>query len=445
MKRYIKNIMLMSLVSVVLPLGVNAEDINGEAQSLSLEECRTIAMEHNEKIKRANNALLQADLDRKIAFANYLPKLDGSVNSIYTKDIDMMGAELQIRGMWMAGLTIQQPIYAGGQITAANKLAGITRTIREEELRKSRQSLIADVDNAYYSLVAVGAKVKMVEALADQLQSLYDKVSLSVQAGLSTDAELLRIAAKQSEVQYQLQKVRNGRTMCQLSLASTLGLSLDDANIIPKDTVIAITAPTALDEDLSQRPDARLLEENVEVAKQQSKVARASMLPTVGMQLGMSWHGNMKMKGMAENEDGSYSPFSRNIHGNSPMAILSVQIPIFHWGAESRKYKKARIEVENATLKMQQELRGMRVEVRHAIHNLIDGYAMFQTAERGQQQADENLRIMRNRYEAQVSTMTDLLEAQAQWQQAHSNLIEAQTQYKIYETEYMRVTGKEGM
>lgn len=36
---------------------------------------------------------------------------------------------------------------------------------------------------------------------------------------------------------------------------------------------------------------------------------------------------------------------------------------------------------------------------------------------------------------------TDLLDAQSQWQQAESNLIEAQTQYKIYETEYLRATG----
>lgn len=56
-------------------------------------------------------------------------------------------------------------------------------------------------------------------------------------------------------------------------------------------------------------------------------------------------------------------------------------------------------------------------------------------------QADENLRVMRNRYAASMAPLTDLLDAQSQWQQAESNLIEAQTQYKIYETEYLRATG----
>jgi outer membrane protein TolC len=40
-----------------------------------------------------------------------------------------------------------------------------------------------------------------------------------------------------------------------------------------------------------------------------------------------------------------------------------------------------------------------------------------------------------------MSTLTDLLDAQSQWQQAESNLIEARTQYKIYETEYRRAVG----
>lgn len=49
---------------------------------------------------------------------------------------------------------------------------------------------------------------------------------------------------------------------------------------------------------------------------------------------------------------------------------------------------------------------------------------------------------MRNRYAASMTPLTDLLDAQSQWQQAESNLIEAQTQYKIYETEYLRATGR---
>ena len=124
------------------------------------------------------------------------------------------------------------------------------------------------------------------------------------------------------------------------------------------------------------------------------------------------------------------------------MALLSVNVPIFHWGAELKKVKKAKLDLNDSQLQLQQYERGMRIEVRQAVQNLTDGQCMVETATVGQQQADENLRVMRQKYDNQLCTMTDLLDAQSQWQQARSNLIEAQTQLKIYETEYLRVTGR---
>ena len=60
----------------------------------------------------------------------------------------------------------------------------------------------------------------------------------------------------------------------------------------------------------------------------------------------------------------------------------------------------------------------------------------------GDKQAEENLRVTNNKYNVSMALLTDLLDAQSQWKQAKSNLIEAQTQYKIYETEYLRATGR---
>ena len=67
---------------------------------------------------------------------------------------------------------------------------------------------------------------------------------------------------------------------------------------------------------------------------------------------------------------------------------------------------------------------------------------MIATADLGCNQSEENLRVMRMRYHSGMCSLTDLLDAQTQWQQAKSNLIEAQTQFKIQETEYLRVTGR---
>ncbi len=430
-----KTIVLCVAILLQLRLPLHAQ------QPFTLADCRRIAIEHSESMRKADNAVRQAELDRQIAFANYLPKLDGSLMGLYTKDQDIMNMTLQMRGTYLAGLNLTQPLYAGGQLTAVNRLAAIGKEVSLEQQRLARQQLIADVDRAYYQLIATTAKVQMLEAYAQQMQGLYDQVQLSVRVQMATDHDLLRISTRQQEIDYQLQKARNGETLCRLALCNVIGADLDTP-ISPADTVMSVAALPEPDEDISARPELHLLQQQIAATEQQAKIARAAYLPTVALTLGYTYYDNIRLKGTMQASDGNYHPFKDTFNGSSPMALLSVSVPLFHWGADLKKAKKARIDVDNARLDMQQTERGMRIEVRQAVQNLTDGYRMIQTATTGQQQADENLRQMRQRYDAQMATMTDLLDAQSQWQQARSNLIEAQTQQKLFETEYLRVTGR---
>lgn len=408
---------------------------------LSQQQCREMALRHNEDLKKADAAVQKAELDRQIAFAAYLPKLDGSLSALYMNDQDLSGQKLQLHGMYMAGIQIVEPLYAGGQITAANKLAKLGKECQEEQRRKTRAEVIAEVDKAYFNLISVHGKVKMLEAISRQIEELGRKVGISVDAELATSNDLLRVQTKLSELKYQLQKARNGEELCRLALGSTLGLSLDE-QVYPTDTVLVITAPTNIDENIAGRPELALLQKNVSVKEAQLRKERSNYLPTVALSAGYTYYGNLKLKGTTTLPDGSPYNYTQEYKDGVTMGMLSVSVPIFHWGAEFKKVKKAKIDLEDARLDLQKNTRQLSIETRQAVQNLTSGYQMTETAELGQRQADENLRVMQNKYDASMATLTDLLEAQSQWQQAHSNLIEAQTQYKVYETEYLRVTGR---
>lgn len=139
---------------------------------------------------------------------------------------------------------------------------------------------------------------------------------------------------------------------------------------------------------------------------------------------------------------GNYVPFTQKYDEGLGLIMASVNIPLFHWGEGAKKVKKAKIELQNYRLDLERNTRLLSIEARQAVQNLTDGYNLVQTAKIGCRQADENLRVMKNRYDASMCSLTDLLDAQSQWQQAQSNHIEALTQYKIYETEYLRTTGR---
>ena len=442
-----KNIISLTLIICLPAFGQE----QGE-RPLSLQDCRRLALEYSEKIKTADNAVEKAKLDRQIAFAQYLPKVDGSLTMVHTKNIELLdqeflGLSLQTRGTYLAGISLTQPLYVGGQITSANRLAKIGQTVSEEQLRKTRMQVIADVDNAYYTLIAVHSKVQMLEAYARQMQELYDQVKLATSVQMATENDLLRIATKQNEVSYQLQKARNGEQLCGWALANVIGSDLEET-IIPTDTIFNSSSSiqnsqiSGLSEDFSSRPDLLLLQQQVMANEILVKKARSNYLPTVALVGRYSYYDNLKLKGGLNLPDINLPGINHTMNGGNPMALLSVSMPIFHWGAELKKVKKAKLDLSDAMLQLQQNERGMRVEVHKAVQNVIDSQRMVETATIGRQQADENLRVMRQKYDNQLCTMTDLLDAQSQWQQARSNLIEAQSQQKIYETEYLRVTGR---
>ena len=438
--------MKKTITTLVLSV-VIASPFQAQSLKLSLQDCRKMALENNEKITIANNAVEKAKLDRQIAFAQYLPKVDGSLTMIHLQDQDLLeigdvlGLQLQTRGTYLAGINVTLPLYAGGQLTAANRLARIGQTVSKEQLRKARMQVIADVDNAYYTLVSVGSKVQMLEAYARQIQGLYDQVKLATDVQLATENDLLRITTKQNEISYQLQKARNGQQLCGLALANIIGADFEQT-IIPTDTILSVTTSSQLDEDFSIRPDLLLLQQQVKANEVLVKKERSNYLPTLALIGTYSYHDNLKLKGELNLPSGKSLEYDHTVRGGSPYAMLALKVPIFHWGAELKKVKKAKLSLSDSQLQLQQLERSMRVEVRKAVQNITDAQRMVETATVGRRQADENLRVMRQKYDNQLCTMTDLLDAQSQWQQAHSNLIEAHTQLRIYETEYLRVTGR---
>ncbi len=427
------------LFAALLTIGVEA--FAQQSLRLSQADCRQMALSYSEDMQKADNSVDRAELNTKIARSAALPDISGSAGLAYMfPDVDMMGFELRMRGTYMAGISLTQPIYAGGKIASSKRMAKIGAESAEEQRRMTRMDVIEEADNAYWTLIAVNQKVKMMEAYCAQMDTLRSQVADAVDVGMATTGDLLRVEAERSNIMYQMQKVRNGADLCRMSLCRIIGAEFD-TEIEPTDTAIVVELPQSLSTDIESRPEKILLEKQVLAQEQQIKLTRGDMLPTVGLTAGYSYYGNIKLLGTADNGDGTTSSYSQTFQDGTGMAMLAVQIPIFHWGESRNKVRQAKFDLRNAELDLQKNTRLLSLEAQQAIRNMSDGYMMVTMATTAMDQAEESLRVTSNRYSESMTPLSDLLDAQSQWEQARSNLIEARTQYKIYETEYLRATG----
>lgn len=432
---------LIIFLLAVWGLSGSLKGASGELR-LSADECRDMAIENSLRLKQADVAIRQAELDRRVADIARLPNVAGSVMGMYTfPDIDMMGMKLQMRGAYMAGLQLTQPIYAGGKITAGRRLAKIGERVVAEQMRMERIDVVADALEAYWTYLAVLDKVALARRYHAMVDTIYSQTEVAVEVGMATENDLLRIAAKRSELVYQEKKATNGAELCRLALCNAIGVDFS-THIILTDSVPAVKEPGRLAVDVSGRPEIAMLGLQVEAKRHQVKLTLGDYLPTIGLSIGYNWYGNIKMKGYADVGDGMMVPYTSKFQDNLGMAMLAIQIPLFHWGEGAKKVRNAKLGVEAAMLDFEDKSQLLELEARQAAMNVEDGWALIESARVALEQAEENLRVMQDRYSESMASLTDLLDAQNQWHRSRSDMTEAMTQYQIYRIAWLRSIGE---
>lgn len=117
------------LIMLCMAMGLTATEAVAR-QCYTLDECREKALTNNVKIKNSRNGMEMAEQTKKEAFTGYFPNINaGGLGFIADKgllELDMMGNRLSIADDGLAGgVSASMPLFTGGRIVNANKLASL--------------------------------------------------------------------------------------------------------------------------------------------------------------------------------------------------------------------------------------------------------------------------------------------------------------------------------
>lgn len=468
---------------IVLTFGLLFPVLLAGAQVLlNLQQCRQMALENSKQIAVADKQLEKAQLDVRSYHAGYFPrlavtgigfynqekysyKIKGGYLPTYVPDangglqpnvvIDPstghpltgkdglpvfkeyafmpdIGLKLGMRGVYMAGLQLQQPVYLGGKVRTAHQMSEIGETIANENIRLSRSEVFAETDRAYWQLLEVEEQVKAAEAYKSALEELLKNVENARQAGMTTDNEVLKVEVRYNEAELMLQKARHGMVLAQMNLCRIIGLNLH-TDVYIRDSLPEIVTPGLLNlpDGIAQRPEYNLLQRETELREKEINLTRADFLPQIGLSAGYGYGGGLELNGQRE----SKASFN---------AMAYVEIPLFYGGEGRNKYKAAQVEHEVSRLNLEKSAQLMELEVASARFGIQDAQTRIRMARNALLQAEENLRVSNNNYKVGMESLTNLLEAQAQWQQARSQWVNARASLKLSETNYLKAIGRLG-
>lgn len=441
---------IISIITIVFVCNIS----QAQQLQLSLQQCKEMALKNSENMKIAQFQNEQAIAEKKVARSAYFPKIGGSAMYAYVggdmkMDMSDMNMAINIMGMdidfgallpkemtmdmgfgaYMFGATLQQPVFVGGKIITANKMAKTGIEISNENIELTRMNVIAEAQKAYWRYYLVKDKIALLQHYESLLDTLFAHTTGFIEAEMLPSSELLKITSRQSSIEYEKQKAKNGMELLRMMLCGIIGVDMT-TEIILIDTLKEeeINFPKQ-SYSLDQRPEYKILQKQVTMKDLNVKMTRANYLPSLGIMAAYNYTGGIKIEGIG-------------MTMNMPVVMASLNIPIFHFGEGINKIKSAKMVQNISQQELDKNSRLMEIEYQQASKGLQDASLLILSAEKALNQASANLEIYKYNYEVQMGTLLDVLDAQTQWQDAHSNWIDARVSYKIKEIEYLKVIGK---
>jgi len=310
-------------------------------------------------------------------------------------------------------VTVDQPLYDGGQTRHAVRSAQLAHNMSGEEQRRVQMETIANVTRAYYGAVLAAESLNSAEQAVCSAESDLQRAESIHEAGMSTDADVLSIRVHRAEVQERRIQRSAELEVARAALNDALGLALDTPHSLTSALEPLKTQAfdlAKLEHEVStERPEAREARLAVALAQTQAETARGALKPTV------SFHAAFEADRQRFVDRG----------GANWLASVSLRWNLFNGFADKAHIEESEDLLQRAKANEQHAGSALRLQVLHARAELESAEQRIEVARAAVAEAEESLRITQNRYEAGMSNVTELLRSETAVLEIHTRYLSA--------------------
>lgn len=437
MKRMIPTLIVAMALAAAVPAA-------SEKRPLTLDECVALGLANSKGLHASGAAVDVAAAKAREASAALLPAL--KLGAGYTRLSEV--PPFEVRLPFPAGLPfpmpekfvvspnyfnnyalrlgLQQPLYAGGRLRAGVAAAKYGAEAAELELAKDRADLVYTLRAAYWNLYKAGEFVKAIDENVARTEAHLADVKNFFDQGLLTRNEVLRAELQLSNVRLARLDAADAAELARIRLDSLLGLPLDtelepatmidDAAALEGPGAAATAggekdAPGLLEKVLVRRPEHRAMDLRVKAGEAGVAMARSGWYPQV--YLAGNYYDLRPNPRLLPAKDKFYSTWD---------VSLNISMDLWNWGATARQAEQARGRLIQAQDALGMVKDAVALELRQCRLELAGARGKIAVAREAATQAEENLRVTRERFREGVALNTDVLDAEVLALQAKTNL-----------------------
>jgi len=427
---------------------------------LTLEECREMALKNNVGMQNAELSVEIAKQQKKEAFTQYFPSVSatgvgfGAHKPMMQMDMDISGMMQPLMEMLVqmmppgepmpemssgptkidalkngviGGVMATQPIYAGGQILTGNRLAQAGIEVRQLQKQMTDNQILLTTENYFWQIALLKEKMKTIDDAITMLNRIFSDVEIAADAGLTTRNDLLRVELEQNKLASNKLKVENGIRILKTTFAQHIGLENNNFDIETPDIENIQLFAQQDNTSVENRPEYKLLNKSVDIARMQVDMEIGKNLPTVAIGAGYQYM-NFDIRK------------SNGIKNDFGMLFATVSVPITNWWGGSHAVRRKKLELQAAENERREKSDLLSIQMQQVSNELNETFQQVLIAKKSITTSEENLRISEDNFNAGITTLSDLLESQNLVQQSRDQYTEAAATYFVKMVEYKQMS-----
>ncbi|MBU1276487.1 MAG: TolC family protein [Proteobacteria bacterium] len=432
-------LLFFTLLTAAWPAMAASPKAPAPGGEITLQKALTMALDYSPNIKQNLAEMDKSVSRRKEAMTYFLPSFGTRYSwqkTQYPPQYRIAGNTMTVGSdnvyRWSTGLT--QPLFTGFRLSSQYELAKLGVDLAETNLWLVYLEVAYQVKEAYFLYLraiktaeVADQTVKQLEAQLKVSRDFYEVGIIPINDVLKTEVNLSD--AKQSRI-----RAFNNRALTRSRLNRLLGLPVEHrlrVQDILKSYPVNTDFERARQVAQVERPELKAINLQLQQADQSIRMAQSGYWPSVNLKADYIFTGDSPAMGSSEYYD-------------TTDWVVATQLDwsFWEWGrtmhqTSQQRAGKRRLEAVKRDIEDEVSL-----QVKEAILYLLESQANIATATVGVKQAEENYRITFERYREQLTTNTELLDAQVLLSRARRSYYDALAVFNVAEAGLQRSMGR---
>lgn len=432
---------------IVIMFILFASSLFAQERVLTLQESLEIGLQNSKDLKISQSRINYSDAKLSEINSQFLPqfKLFGN----YTRLSDNIPAfeftspffpnairvSEPLYNNYTFKLGFTQPLFTGFKLLSSRSAAKYNLQASESDYSKEQNEVAFNIYNAYWNYYKAEELRNVIAQTLQQIENHLRDTRNFYEQGLVSNNDLLKLEVQYSNTQLMLIDAENNLKIAKIAFNKELGIDLDAQTKVAATeksmSLVNYDLSEIINEAINNRYELKSLAYRVEGSKEGITAAQSSLFPSVYLS-GNYYYSNPNPR---------FQPAKDEFNYNWDVGV-TLSWDVWNWGLTSSQISQAEQTKIQLETNYDQLKENIRMEVHSNYLNLLKTEEKVKVNKIALEQASENYRITAEKYNLQLVSSTDLIDAETLKLQAETNLKAAEVDYQISKVRLEKSLGR---